>query len=415
MKKLSSLLIFFYIILINFSYIYCEEPPNLNVTSYILIEKNSGTILSEKNSDMKIYPASTTKILTAIVSLENTDLEKKITVTQSAINAIGPGGMNINLQVGEILNLENLLNAMLLSSANEAAYCIAEGSMTDFKTFMNKMNSTSKNLGAVNSNFINPNGMFNENHFSTASDLAIISKYAMQNDSFRNIVSKTSYKLPPTNKHAFWPVLPISNNFVVDNTKSEFYSKVTGIKTGYLSESKRNLCSSAINSDGLELISVIIGANTIAERDNYSKALLEYGFRNFSMQKIISKGEIIKDNLIVNNSKDNSYLTLVSNNDIESILPNDKDSWNIETIENIKTDIKAPINAGQNFGTIEYKFGNISLGKINVVADRSIEKKEIIQVKKLFSHNIMFIFNIFIIIIGITFILRIIKKIIILR
>lgn len=418
MKKITSIFIILYIILIQMNLVYSESLPNFNVTSYILIDKNSGQVLCERDSAKKIYPASTTKILTAAVSLENTPLNKEYIVTKSAIDAIGVDGMSINLKIGEKLNLDNLLHAMLLSSANEAAYVIAEGSLDNYNLFLQKMNSKAKEIGAINSNFVNPNGMFNANHYSTASDMAKIAQYAMKNETFRNIVSQTSYNLPPTNMHPTWPKMPILNNFVVDNPKSEYYTKITGIKTGFIDESKRNLVGSAIDSKGLELISVVIGANTIKERDQYSKELLEYGYKNFSIQKVITKGSPIKNSLDVKESKDNIKLNLVCDKDIEALLPNDKNIWKIDTIENLNIkDIKAPVSIGQNFGTIEYKNGDQSLGKINVIAANSIEKipPTIIPIKSVFDSNIMLYFNIVIIFIGAIFIVRIVKKVIILK
>jgi D-alanyl-D-alanine carboxypeptidase/D-alanyl-D-alanine carboxypeptidase (penicillin-binding protein 5/6) len=416
MKKFISTSIIILILIFNISFAFSEEAPDLDVTSYILIDKDSGSILCEKESKKKIYPASTTKILTALVSLENAGIDKEITVTQSAIDAIGVGGMNIGLTEGEKLSLQNLLNAMMLSSANEAAYAIAEGSMTDYETFISTMNSRAKELGAVDSNFVNPNGMYKDDHYSTAYDLSLIAQEAMKNEDFYNLVGQASYSLPSTNMHSTWPTLPILNTFVKNNEKSDYYEKVTGIKTGYVEQSKRNLVGSAINSEGLELISVIIGADTTTLRDEYTKELLEYGFKNFSNQSVVNENDLIIENISVENSKNDAKLNLISNKNINYILPNEKSEWNIETVENIETEnIEAPISKGQNFGTVEYKIDGNTIGTIELVAENTIEKVSLFSIKKIINSNILLIINIFIILSGIKLLIKITKKVFLIK
>jgi len=148
-----------------------------------------------------MYPASLTKVLTAIIVLENCKLEEVVTASYDAVMGVEFGYVTVNLQVGEELKVEELLNVLMVASANDAAIILAEyvaGSVEEFSTLMNKK---AEEIGCLNSNFVNPNGIHDENHYSTAYDLALITQYAMKNDTFREIVKKTYYILPATNKY----------------------------------------------------------------------------------------------------------------------------------------------------------------------------------------------------------------------
>ncbi|GAE90587.1 D-alanyl-D-alanine carboxypeptidase family protein [Acetivibrio straminisolvens] len=216
------------------------QPLDINARAYILIDSKTGQVLAEYNPDFKTYPASTTKIMTAILALELGDLDQIMTVNQSAIDDIGPGGMHIGLLPGEQLELRYLLDALLVRSANETAYVIAENLCSSRQEFYNLMNEKAKELGATNTNFLNPCGIDNgekgKNHLTTARDLAKISQYAMTIPQFREIVQKTIIKIPPTNKHSEEVIVGTTNRLLLyekSRYKSEYFSKVTGIKTGY--------------------------------------------------------------------------------------------------------------------------------------------------------------------------------------
>ena len=175
--------------------------PIIESGAAILIEKNTGKVLFEKNSNKIMYPASTTKVMTAILVLENCKLSETAIVSPTALNTIPNGYVTANIQIGEELTIKDLLYALMVKSANDAAVVLAEhvsGSVENFSILMNKK---AKELGCTNTNFVNPNGIHNENHISTAQDLATITKYCMQNEIFRKIVTTTSYTLPATNKY----------------------------------------------------------------------------------------------------------------------------------------------------------------------------------------------------------------------
>lgn len=354
------------------------QPLNINAKSYILIDSKTGQVLYGYNSKVKAYPASTTKIMTGILAIEYGDLDKFVMVNQSAIDDIGPGGMHIGLMAGEQLELRHVLNALMVRSANETGYVIAENISSSRQEFYDLMNKRAKELGATDTNFVNPcgidNGKKGENHLTTASDLAKMARHAMTLPEFREIVQKTSYTIPPTNKHPEEVTIYTTNRLLTySKYKSNYYTKITGIKTGYTDRAKYNLVSSAINDDGMELIAVVMGVDNYDNVFGYSKELLEYGFKNYSMKHIIASNSYIRS-VPVADAAGNNNLDILAANDLKCLLPNDKDKQQYTIEENIDSNITAPVKKGDVMGFLEIKNNDVSLGKVDLVASRSIEK-----------------------------------------
>jgi len=373
MKRIFSFVIILLFFLANISTA-AAQSLDINAISYILIDSKSGQVLYEYNSNKQgVYPASTTKIMTAILALEKGNLDQMMTASQAAIYDIGKDGMNIGIMPGEQMSMENLLNAVLISSANEAANIIAENICSTRQEFVDLMNEKARELGAVKTHFVNPCGMHDDNHYTTASDLAKIARYAMSLPKYREIVKKTEYTLPPTNKHQSWPTLYTTNRLL--RSKSNGLFEVNGIKTGYTGPAGQNVVASAVNEEGMELISVVLGVKEITNEKNaftYSNILLEYGFKNFSLQKLVDANQIIA-NVPVEGAEEDTLLSLVADNEIKAVLPADSSSWNLSKKEYIKSPITAPVNQGDVLGYIEYEKDGVSLGKVNIVASRSVE------------------------------------------
>jgi len=349
---------------------------NFEAESYILIDSKTGHVLYEYNADKILYPASTTKIMTAILAFEKGDPDQIMTASKKAVYDIGKDGMNIGIMPGEEIRMENLLEAMLISSANETANIIAENICETRQEFVDLMNEKAKELGAVNTHFKNPCGAHDDDHYTTASDLAKIAVYAMKIQGFRDIVCKKSYQMPPTNKHSSWPEL-YSSNLLLRRMKSDLF-EVNGIKTGYTGQAGQNLVSSAINEDGMELIAIVLGVKNPdkAKKNSYQYCyeLLEYGFKNFSQHKIVKSNDKITT-VQVENAGENSPLDLVAADTFECVFPNDE-SWQ-DTIKSrviIKHSISAPINKGEVLGYIEYERNGTFVGRVNLVASRAAEK-----------------------------------------
>lgn len=278
-NKILKIIIIF-LIIFNF---FMSDKTQLSLaednSSEIVMEVSSKRVLSAKNCKDKKYMASTTKILTAITIIDNCDLSKNVVITKETT---GIEGSSIYLEEGEILSVKDLLYGLMLRSGNDCAETLAvycSGSIQDFALLMNE---TAKKIGALDSNFVNPHGLHDDNHYTTAYDLALISCYAMKNSDFRQIVSTKSIKIPWTT-HDYSRVLINKNKML-----SEFEGS-TGIKTGYTKKAGRCLVSSCFRN-GMELVCVVLNCPPMFER---SKELLSGCFDNYGMYSILKKDFII--------------------------------------------------------------------------------------------------------------------------
>lgn len=327
----------------------------------ILMEASSGKILYEKNANQVRYPASTTKIMTAILALENCELTDVATVSHNAIYSIPPDYVMCNIKEGEELTIEQLLNVLLIPSANDAAIVIAEHISGSVSKFSDLMNEKAKEIGCKNTHFVNPNGIHNKNHVSTAYDLALIGKYAMKNDTFRRIVKKTQYTLPATNKYSKTDrTFKTTNDLLIKNTSNSksnyYYSDATGIKTGYTGKAGNCLVSSA-KRDNMEVISVVLGANFtkdgLSEKFLDSITLLNYAFDNYAVQTLQEKDSILKEVEVRSATKETKNLKVLVKDDIETLV--EKNANNETLTPEISIDkLKAPISSGSTVGTITY-------------------------------------------------------------
>ena len=301
MKKLFSIpTLFIFVIIFSQNILYanpdCFQETLKNVHSCVVVEPSSGEILFGKDENQIRSAASTTKIMTAIIALENADLKKLLNVSQSAVKEIGVGGTNAALIPGEKIVLEDALKLMLVSSSNDCANVIAENVFGSKEEFLRKMNEKAKKIGANNTTYTNPigldenDGVQYSNQLTTALDLALIARYAMNIEEFRNIVSLKTVTVPPTNKHKEERTFS-STNKILDNTYENF--KITGVKTGYTIKAGKVLVSSAENSEGLELISVVIGINSDTVF-NCTEALLKYGFSNPNLKELSMRNKPYK-------------------------------------------------------------------------------------------------------------------------
>ena len=380
------LLISLICLLLNAPLAYAEPlVPDIDSEAYVLLDASNGQVLYEKNSDLKLYPASTTKIMTAIVALENGKLDQRMTAGQAAIDDIGPGGMNIGIMPGEELTLEDLLNALLVRSANETAYIIADNLCNTRQDFVDLMNKKATDLGLVNTYFVNPCGMDQEKptekHLTTASDLSKIALYAMKIPKFREIVGKKNCTLPPTNKHPDAVTLTSTNKLITNDIYNPYpLSIVTGIKTGYTDKAGHNLVSSARSDNGSELISVILGVkNQSADKVfEYSKVLLNFGFKNFTPHRIVTRGEFIKS-ISVDGAFGKNSVALLAADDLNAMFPNGVATPEIEKIEYIKSVAKAPVLLGDPIGFIEYRANGQMLGKVSILAAEDVPGSAFMQ------------------------------------
>ncbi len=265
MKYIRKIILIYIVIIIFFSKIASATgEPTIYSEAAVLIEKNSGTILYEKNSSEKLYPASTTKILTAILAIERCNLNEVAIASKDAIYVVPSGYAVANIQIGESFTIEELLNVMLVHSANEAANIIAEHISGSMEEFAKLMNEKAKEIGCKDSNFVNSNGIYNERHYSTAYDMALIAKYCMKNEKFRQIISLEKCELPTTGIYSEKRVFK-NNNSLIDEDDKYYYKYCVGGKTGYTKEAKNCLVAMS-KKDNMELISVVLKGESTETR-----------------------------------------------------------------------------------------------------------------------------------------------------
>lgn len=283
---------------------------SINAPSVLLIEKSSGDILYQKEAFTPMYPASTVKIMTAIIALENCSLDEPITVSESAILTVPSGYTVSKIQAGEILSTRDLLYALLVPSGNDAANALAEHIAGNIPAFANMMNEKAKQLGCQNTYFTNPNGVHDANMHTTAYDLALMAKHAMNIEEFRTIVSTETYTLPSSNVYPLNDRVLHNSNHLITTASPHFYEYATGIKTGYTNPAQNCLVAGA-KKDNIEFIAVILGS-TFPNAGNQAKFvdaknLFEFGFAyhyNYYKEKSQAKqsaiwSEIINTELMV--------------------------------------------------------------------------------------------------------------------
>lgn len=368
--------------------------PKINSETALLIEESTGKIIFEKNSNEKRYPASTTKIMTAILVLENSNLSDTVTITQTALDNIPTGYVTCNLQVGENLTVEDLLYALLLPSANDAAYALAEHIGGSVEGFSDMMNKKAEELGCKNTHFVNPNGIHDDEHYSTAYDLYLITEYALQNEDFKRIVSTTNYTLPATDKYPNEDrFLKTTNELITTNSKN-YYEYAIGIKTGHTTQAGNCLVAGS-EKDNIKYISVTLNnteENGQHDRFADAKKLFEYAYSNYSFSDIVNQNSIITQIEVENGTKDTKSLDLIIDKTLTAYHNNDLDLKNIEPEINLNENILAPIEANQILGTITYTVDDLEY-TANLLAKTNVDQKIDIGIFLLIAGFVLLIFS----------------------
>lgn len=370
-KILICILILILLVINNISFSYAEDL-NLTSEAAILMDFPSGIVLYSKNADVIKYPASTTKILTAIIVIEKCNLDEKVTASNSAIKAIPAGYSNAEIQVDETLTVDELLQVFLVHSANEAGYILAEHISGSIEKFAELMNEKAKEIGCKNSNFTNPSGLHNPDHYSTAYDLCLIAKYCMQNDTFRNYVSMESCTIHATDKHEE-RLFSNTNELLVK--ESQYYDpNIIGIKTGFTTPA-RNCLITGYSKDGTELIAVVLDAPAnnsegLSAKFTDSINLFNYGIGNFSKRIIVDKSSVLKTIEIENSESSN--LDLLPENSIVALLPNSLDISLLTPEIILNENLSAPIWQNTVVGKVVYTIDGVSYSE-NLIAGNSVE------------------------------------------
>lgn len=353
-----------------------SETTNVEILSdaAILIDSKTGTVLYSKNANKKMYPASTTKILTAILAIENSNLSDKAITSYKAISLIPAGYSSAYLSEGEEMSVEHLLEVLLVHSANDAANVLAEHVSGSIEKFVELMNEKLIELGCTDTHFVNTNGIHSDDHYTTASDMAKIFQYCIQNSTFREIISMKSCIIPATNKSK---VRKYNNTNDLINPDYKYYlSSCVGGKTGYTSQAG-NCLVSLCSKDDLELICVVLKASqlssTISSRYSDSFNLYKYGYSNYSIEIIAHKDDVIDTIKVKHGSSKTKVLDLVLANDIYALVNTSQEDSGACSLVYINENISAPLAKDSVLGYVEYTVGSITY-KSDLLASHNVEK-----------------------------------------
>lgn len=367
--------------------------PTIQAGAAILADPESGFVLYEQNADDKAYPASTTKIMTALLVLENVDdLDAVVEVTEEDFNGVEADSSKAGFVVGEQVPVIDLLYGLMLPSGNEAANTLARyvaGSVDEFVTMMNER---AEELGCTGTHFANPNGLHDDNHYTTARDLYTIACQAMQDETFQDIVSTAQKTLSETNMTAErGKALKIytTNMLIFSRNQPEYYAFANGIKTGHTSQAGYCLVASAEKGGG-QLISVVLGCDkpegaTQPLTFSQTKTLFDWGFENFESQQLVEEGETVKQ-IEVRLSTEGDKLVLVTAGSLSGTVPKDIDLADIERTIDVPESVDAPVKAGDKLGTMRISYNGVDYGTVDLVALSDVSRSEVLYYADKIEH-----------------------------
>jgi D-alanyl-D-alanine carboxypeptidase (penicillin-binding protein 5/6) len=353
---------------------------NLDCDASILVDAVTGKTLFERNAQKIKYPASLTKLMTAVVALEMADLKDILTVDDLTPYTID--GSHIALEPGEKISFEHMLNALLIASANDVAEVIAINCAGSVTEFVDKMNEKASEIGMTNTNFMNPHGLHDDNHYSTADDLAKLAVYAYHNDIIREIIQKRNYIIPPTNikseerflnnSNRLLFAVGYGNQILIDGYYVDIrYEGATGMKTGYTPEAKSTFIGSAKRGD-VSLISVVLDGYVTNVYSDTVK-LLNYGFNNFTNINLIGENTYYKNTSIKNAKIDE--IPLITKEGLSVLMGNGVNGDQITENLNIYP-LELPIKKNTVVGHVEYMVGGVSLGQVELITPIAVEAVE---------------------------------------
>lgn len=389
MKKIFYSILIFLLILLNFSTVCADdvdnevdfedtievtasnvsELPKTNSRRYIVYDRISKSMIIGKNEDVKSAMASTTKIMTSIVILEKADLDEMVTVSAKAG---GTGGSRLGLKKGDMASVKNLLYGLMLRSGNDAAVALAEHVGGSVKEFAELMNEKASELGLTNTHFVTPHGLDDANHYTTALELAKLTDYAMNNETFSKIVGTKSITIYINNQPR-----QINNT----NELLGALNGVVGVKTGFTNNAGRCLVTET-KRNNMDIITIVLGADTKKDRTKDSVNLIEYTFSKYKMYNVeeqiieeFNKWKNINEKriLITKGKQSNPKLALGA---IEKAIIPICDDDKIEYSINALTEVEAPVEQWNVMGTLTVKLNGEILENIDIVNINEVQKRD---------------------------------------
>lgn len=364
------------------------EDMQVAATAVLLADGTTGEVLYEVNAHEKRYPASITKVMTAMLVIEavdegRLDLNKVVTVSESAMKGLSADGSNQNIKPGEELTVKDLLYCALVASANEACNILAEEVSGSVEAFVDRMNEEAARLGMEGTHFANPHGLHSDDHYTTAYDIWLMAREAMKHPTFREIVSTVDYYVPETNKHAqrhFY-----NTNALLTSWRyiGYTYRNAIGIKTGSTPEAGQCLLSAAVKDDKT-LYAVVLGAEnvkdesgTIVDRQSFSesKRLLEWGFENFERRTILTTTDLQGEVGVTLSQTE--HVVAAPAGTLEATLPKDVTAADFTVTPTFFAEsVEAPVEKGQVLGTVTVSYQGKEYGTLDLVALNAVERDE---------------------------------------
>ncbi len=358
MKRFSALF-FCFILLFNIAVL--AEEPKVNAISAVIVDGDTGRILWGKNENKPMAMASTTKIMTALVALENSDIKKETTVSKNATLA---SPVKMHLSIGEKMTIEQLLYAMMLQSYNDSAVAVAEAVGGSVEKFCTMMNEKAKEIGCSDTVFETPNGLDKGNHHSTAEDMSKIGVYALKNQNLMKIMNTRDYTFKSSKT---------TYSFVNKDRLLSEYEGAIGMKTGFTGKAGHCFVGAANRGD-ITLVSVVLasGWGTAGKSRKWidTKALLNYGFNNYKKYSIINGSE--KMNISIDKAE--KEIAELKYEDSVDLLLSENEKANLKIENELPQNITAPINYGDSVGIGKIYTGNTLLKTVKIISAENIEK-----------------------------------------
>ena len=370
-----------------------QEAPELHSKAALLIDANTGAVVYAKNEHDELYPASLTKIMTALLTLDaikagKLSMDQELTATATALEGLSADGSSAGIKVGETMTVRNLMYCMLVVSANEVSNILAEAVSGSVTAFVALMNQRAQELGCENTHFVNTSGLPDNEHYTTAWDIYLFTREAMKYDEFMTIVNTKAYDVPATNKSEARELH--STNYLISNWRATgyLYSGAQGIKTGSTDAAGYCLVSSAIRTDR-QLISVVLGARLMTDSDGSYKVgsftetarLFDWGFDNFTTKTVLTEDEMIQE-VPVALSKETAQVAVHPAYTAEAVLPDDLEPEDLLRTVTLDADVvDAPVSAGQQLGTITLSYGDVDYATVPLLAVADVNASRFLIVK----------------------------------
>ena len=358
------------------------SPPSVEAKAALLVDRKTGAVLYAMNEHDELYPASLTKIMTCLLVLESIDegrlkLSQEVTATPTALEGLAEDGSTAGIEAGETLTVEELLYCLMVVSANEAGAILAEKISGSVESFVDRMNAKAQELGCENTHFMNPHGYHDSQHYTSAWDLYLITRAALEHPMFMTVCDASSHVVPATNMSGERQLN--NTNFLIRSGREYYNADVHGVKTGSHSMAGNCLVTTAQHAS-MDLLCVILGADRTQDEKGiwwtysfvYTDKLYNWAFDNFAYQTVLKEDDVAGEAPVSLSSTD--HVTLRPAQAVELLLPKGTDLEELEKKVSLKADpVEAPIAEGEVLGSMTVSLDGEELAEVDLLASTRVE------------------------------------------